>query len=464
MADNVGLSDEFGDPLRLQLIQELAQISGLSRVHSATWACLWFADIDSLKHNIEKAKKDNEWINYILLMLAPSSQDTSMMLKAWSVRKKTRKTQITDDSDADDTKASDDSDHDETTPTRKRGFGEPLEVAHIYPYSLGDRTKLGPRIFWSTLKFFWSPAHIAAWEKELLGPKGTEVCPNLMTLVNMAHKLWEHARFALRPLSITEDKKSLKVQFYWLPRLDYSHSRSMTRIPHPFPEDLSSSESKDRTLAKLYHMETDLQVKSKDILTFRTANPITHPLPSFNLLEMQWVLHRVLALSGAADVPYEDLDPDSDMTMWARIYNLEEITVEPSVELAPENERPAISEDEDEAISEASFNFESLVELAPQNEPVVRCEEEAISEASIKQKLEAEMGASEQSETGEKSTTTLTTGSETEQRGRSMTRKSQLFGENRPPWRPSQSPTKQKHKGFYPSTKGSKSPRKERNV
>ncbi|KAL2829766.1 hypothetical protein BDW59DRAFT_141993 [Aspergillus cavernicola] len=35
------------------------------------------------------------------------------------------------------------------------------------------------------------------------------------------------------------------------------------------------------------------------------------PLPSVDLLQMQWVLNRLTALSGAADVSDEELDPDS---------------------------------------------------------------------------------------------------------------------------------------------------------
>ncbi|GAQ33866.1 hypothetical protein AtubIFM61612_005066 [Aspergillus tubingensis] len=36
---------------------------------------------------------------------------------------------------------------------------------------------------------------------------------------------------------------------------------------------------------------------------------VGHPLPSIELLNMQWALRRVLALSGAADATDEELDP-----------------------------------------------------------------------------------------------------------------------------------------------------------
>ncbi|RHZ55671.1 hypothetical protein CDV55_100414 [Aspergillus turcosus] len=38
-------------------------------------------------------------------------------------------------------------------------------------------------------------------------------------------------------------------------------------------------------------------------LKIETSDPITHPLPNKNLLEMQWHLNQVIALSGAAEAP-----------------------------------------------------------------------------------------------------------------------------------------------------------------
>jgi len=43
-------------------------------------------------------------------------------------------------------------------------------------------------------------------------------------------------------------------------------------------------------------------------------DPIKKPLPSFELLELQWFLQRVQGMAGAADVNWEEpwLDTDSD--------------------------------------------------------------------------------------------------------------------------------------------------------
>ena len=39
----------------------------------------------------------------------------------------------------------------------------------------------------------------------------------------------------------------------------------------------------------------------RDEISLETDDPVTRPLPDFRLLEMQWFLHRVAAMSGAAE-------------------------------------------------------------------------------------------------------------------------------------------------------------------
>ncbi|GAB1212750.1 hypothetical protein ATERTT37_001897 [Aspergillus terreus] len=196
------------------------------------------------------------------------------------------------------------------------GYREPLEVAHIFPYSLGQRTKTELNIFWQNLGMYWSQEKIDKWKEQALGSGGTEVCPNLMCMSNLAHKLWETARFALQPLSISGDQKVLKVKFYWMPINKFSDAMSSRRVPGPFPDGrLCSIKVEGRHNAKLFNINTEKALRSGDVLTFKTDDPVGHPLPSMELLKMQWALHRVLALSGAADATDEDLDPDPDKVL-----------------------------------------------------------------------------------------------------------------------------------------------------
>jgi hypothetical protein len=65
---------------------------------------------------------------------------------------------------------------------------------------------------------------------------------------------------------------------------------------------------------KLMNGHTDRLVKSGDIITFKTNDPHKLPLPSYELLQMQWVLHRIVAIRGAADDAKDDNDDEEEET------------------------------------------------------------------------------------------------------------------------------------------------------
>ena len=59
-------------------------------------------------------------------------------------------------------------------------------------------------------------------------------------------------------------------------------------------------------------------IKSGDWFEMRTDDPEARPLPSWELLEMQWFLQRVVGMAGAAEfrettpAPEDDLDDEVD--------------------------------------------------------------------------------------------------------------------------------------------------------
>ena len=157
------------------------------------------------------------------------------------------------------------------------------------------------------MRLFWSQDRVNAWHDAIFSSvSGTEVVFNLMCLCPNAHKYHERAYFALKPKEISSDKKSLKVEFYWLPRCDHSNQVNILRTPS-IPEHL---DGKTRRIG-LWNVETDQRIRSGDIIYFETNDPENLPLPDFRLLEMQWILHRVSALSGAAELS-DNFDDDSD--------------------------------------------------------------------------------------------------------------------------------------------------------
>ena len=56
---------------------------------------------------------------------------------------------------------------------------------------------------------------------------------------------------------------------------------------------------------------TNKRIHSGDEIYLETSDPKRLPLPDLRLLEMQWILHRVTALSGAAE-PRDDFGEDTD--------------------------------------------------------------------------------------------------------------------------------------------------------
>jgi hypothetical protein len=96
---------------------------------------------------------------------------------------------------------------------------------------------------------------------------------------------------------LSADSKTLQVQFYWLQQFKGPPTIPANTQPN-FPDDLDGVPERVR----LYNHGTDAVITSGDVITITTEDPETMPLPSMDLLEMQWILHRLAALSGGAGV------------------------------------------------------------------------------------------------------------------------------------------------------------------
>lgn len=116
----------------------------------------------------------------------------------------------------------------------------------------------------------------------------------------------------------------MDVQVFWLEQ--NSFVRSTDLIPGKLgPADLCSGPKK----FKLFDCETNGLIRSGHLITISTDDPELRPLPSMTLMEMQWVLHRALAMSGAAEAPEDDYyESDDD----ASAGDLEEVEEDPIAE------------------------------------------------------------------------------------------------------------------------------------
>ncbi|KAL2833594.1 hypothetical protein BJY01DRAFT_225020 [Aspergillus pseudoustus] len=183
--------------------------------------------------------------------------------------------------------------------------GDCNQIVHIYPYLLGRKAgPKGEKEFWRVMSTFWSAEEIKKWGSAILGPKRTEVVQNLLSLAPTVHALWGQARFALKPLDLSPDRRRLSVQFYWLDQTKFVF-KDLATPPSP-PTNLDSTARGTR----LFDCASQRCIRSGDVLTWTTDDPETMPLPSIELLHLQWCLNRLISLSAAADVTDEELDPE----------------------------------------------------------------------------------------------------------------------------------------------------------
>ncbi|KAK9237058.1 hypothetical protein V1525DRAFT_405181 [Lipomyces kononenkoae] len=199
--------------------------------------------------------------------------------------------------------------------------GDPMrEIAHMYPFhsiKYMEEDVFGERhIFWDHLKNFWPEQKIADWELEIfpkgLHEMGEEKIYNLITLSRNAHDMWARGAFALKPISVSNNNMTLKVQFFWQQKqTDISATMSLLTTPSSTERLDQNDGAFESGRAVLYY--ADKRITSGQVFELHTNDPITKPLPSFKLLEMQWFLQRIAGMAGGAgDVVLEDVDSDSD--------------------------------------------------------------------------------------------------------------------------------------------------------
>lgn len=171
-------------------------------------------------------------------------------------------------------------------------------MAHIFPhYLISERpqTNLDASIpsFWKLLHFFFEPDRLNRWRAEIFKDpsnptKASDGCHNMICLSPMAHSLWARGLFALRPVSMSNDCKELTVQFYWESTPSHGRFDSVDILESPdSSRDLVQVGGNILAIGGDNNTASTAQViKSGDTFVFQTTNPNTHPLPSFELLEM----------------------------------------------------------------------------------------------------------------------------------------------------------------------------------
>lgn len=166
-------------------------------------------------------------------------------------------------------------------------------------------------IIWDYLKIFWPAPEVDAWLTFLHTPRQTEALENIITMDLMVHGVWDRCGFALQPVDLSDDGKVLTLKFYWLEQGEmtmFGHGYTREKmIERPdFPDNLTRGPYELR----FYDSLNDSWVTSGMEIKMTTFT--AYPLPSFELLNLQWHLQRVIAMAGGADFLEPDLGDDSD--------------------------------------------------------------------------------------------------------------------------------------------------------
>jgi hypothetical protein len=175
---------------------------------------------------------------------------------------------------------------------------------------------------WEHLALFWDGDRINTWKNKIFPNSqspdiGVENCFNLISLSLDAHDEWNKGLFALKPLELSHDQKSLTVQFFWQVPGNYQRDSKIDLLTEPSSSkglNCVSTDSQDRWLTHKVDNSAPLAPKicSGETFTFTTKDPENLPLPSLELLEMQWVLQRLVGMCGAAEWPsLDEIDDDT---------------------------------------------------------------------------------------------------------------------------------------------------------
>lgn len=128
----------------------------------------------------------------------------------------------------------------------------------------------------------------------------------MMCLSPSAHRYHRKGYFALKPISLSEDQKCLTVKFFWLRKDSRPSYVNLCDTPSVKGHD------QDPGYARLFNHETTDLIRSGDKIHLETEDPENLPLPSWELLEMQWFLNRAVEISGAVDAQNDYSDDDHD--------------------------------------------------------------------------------------------------------------------------------------------------------
>ncbi|PTB65594.1 hypothetical protein BBK36DRAFT_1141549 [Trichoderma citrinoviride] len=148
------------------------------------------------------------------------------------------------------------------------------------------------------LTCFWGERIRDRWASQVTDPRVIESPRNFLSMSRELHFMWDKAAFALKPLS--ESETEITVQWHWLQKSELSPR--MMIPPNAKYEKYVCRHICD-SWGSMKHVFGN-SPQTGQVFTIRVEDP--EQLPSFELLELQWDLLRVAAISGAGNFDAQD--------------------------------------------------------------------------------------------------------------------------------------------------------------
>jgi hypothetical protein len=157
--------------------------------------------------------------------------------------------------------------------------------------------------FWEALSAFWTGRQVNRLKKDLQDPKVEK--QNLLMLDIGIHNAWTAGRLAFKPLPPT-DSHRLELEVHILSNVSPG---SVIHEQIRYPDGIL------KYMANITDSRTGKVIQTGDIINIVTDDPKEHPLPSWELLMLQYQVQRVLRAVTAVEpltmIFRGDMTPDA---------------------------------------------------------------------------------------------------------------------------------------------------------
>ncbi|GIJ88226.1 hypothetical protein Asppvi_007144 [Aspergillus pseudoviridinutans] len=298
---------------REALLLELGQALETQAVPASFWACLQVADLSALRTFVQEARaapRICELLSDTFYALPRMWRQNPPEDPSSSCSSSSRGSDLSDDvpRSRSPRKIAKERDGGKCVVTGRQR----VQACPIFPHCLlkkkkpTDLTRSIPDL-WKLLSLFFDNEDVLQWKNAIFPnpDQPTDGIPeNLTCLSPNVHGDWADGYCAFKPLRVSSDGREMEYKFHWLPREPHGPTDKVDLSRRPL-----STAGLDQSEGRFSYTFEGHRIQSGDTFFLKTSDPVTHPLPSFTLLQMSWKLTQIVALSAAA----EDPDPEDDV-------------------------------------------------------------------------------------------------------------------------------------------------------